>query len=135
MTPAGWYADPHVPGYNRWWDGNQWTDQSQPMAPTAPPANPYVGQATNYGMGGGRPVTYGRNYGRSGMLAGNPNQLSLLSLGFSALYLVVAFTIHFVLIGIMPALYAYRAIKRREKLAIPAMVVAALVILLSLSTL
>ena len=24
--PAGWFLDPENPEFNRWWDGNQWTD-------------------------------------------------------------------------------------------------------------
>ncbi|MEZ5115258.1 MAG: heavy metal-binding domain-containing protein [Candidatus Nanopelagicales bacterium] len=27
--PAGWYPDPHDPTRLRWWDGAQWTDQTQ----------------------------------------------------------------------------------------------------------
>lgn len=29
-TRAGWYADPQVPGFVRWWDGVRWTDATQP---------------------------------------------------------------------------------------------------------
>ena len=35
-TPAGWYPDGQ--GGERWWDGNQWTDQTRPL--TAPPEPP-----------------------------------------------------------------------------------------------
>jgi hypothetical protein len=31
MTPAGWYRDPYGnPGLLRWWDGQQWTQATQP---------------------------------------------------------------------------------------------------------
>jgi len=39
-TPAGWYPHPENPGMLRWWDGMQWTDQTQPQVlapPLAPP--------------------------------------------------------------------------------------------------
>lgn len=38
-TPAGWYADPNVPGQQRYWDGTTWTEHvHQPSpAPTLPP--------------------------------------------------------------------------------------------------
>lgn len=26
LPPANWYEDPQHPGYNRWWDGHQWTE-------------------------------------------------------------------------------------------------------------
>ena len=29
-TPAGWYQDPSVPGVVRFFDGNQWTEHTQP---------------------------------------------------------------------------------------------------------
>lgn len=31
-TPAGWYPDPNSPGTMRYWDGNNWTQQTQPYS-------------------------------------------------------------------------------------------------------
>lgn len=35
--PQGWYADPHQPAQQRWWDGAQWTEHTAPVgqAPVA----------------------------------------------------------------------------------------------------
>ena len=33
MPPAGWYADPEGTPLQRWWDGLQWTQHTQPAAP------------------------------------------------------------------------------------------------------
>jgi len=30
-VPAGWYPDPTQPGSQRYWDGNEWTDQLAPL--------------------------------------------------------------------------------------------------------
>lgn len=30
-VPAGWYPDPTQPGSQRYWDGNEWTDQRAPL--------------------------------------------------------------------------------------------------------
>jgi hypothetical protein len=27
--PAGWYADPHLPGVFRYWDGDAWTEHTR----------------------------------------------------------------------------------------------------------
>jgi Protein of unknown function (DUF2510) len=29
MPPPGWFADPHLPGMQRYWDGTRWTDQTR----------------------------------------------------------------------------------------------------------
>lgn len=31
LPPAGWYPD-QQPGMQRWWDGSQWTEHTQPLA-------------------------------------------------------------------------------------------------------
>lgn len=38
-TPAGWYVDGNNPTIERWWDANQWTDQTRPAAASAPPGH------------------------------------------------------------------------------------------------
>lgn len=42
-TPAGWYPDQSAPGYERYWDGNEWTANTRPSpisdAPPAPNMN------------------------------------------------------------------------------------------------
>lgn len=44
-TPPGWYADPGVPGTERWWDGTAWTAHSRPLGGVAAPApGPYQQQ-------------------------------------------------------------------------------------------
>jgi hypothetical protein len=31
QTPAGWYPDPSMPSTQRYWDGQQWTENLAPM--------------------------------------------------------------------------------------------------------
>lgn len=38
VPPAGWYADPSVPGQQRYWDGARWTEHTAPAV--APPPAP-----------------------------------------------------------------------------------------------
>lgn len=35
--PAGWYPDPSMPNIQRWWDGQQWSQHTQPAGPVTPP--------------------------------------------------------------------------------------------------
>lgn len=44
-TPAGWYADPHDPRQQRWWDGAVWTEHTQRSAALGP-AGPASGATT-----------------------------------------------------------------------------------------
>lgn len=34
--PAGWHADPSVPGQQRYWDGTRWTEQIRGAPPPQP---------------------------------------------------------------------------------------------------
>ena len=45
-TPvAGWYQDPQNASMKRYWDGTQWTEQTQLAATVPPPPPPSSGQA------------------------------------------------------------------------------------------
>ena len=46
-TPAGWYPDPQNPGQQRYWDGNAWSEATQPLGGGAPA--PAYGQQVGYG--------------------------------------------------------------------------------------
>ncbi|MGH3392332.1 MAG: DUF2510 domain-containing protein [Actinomadura sp.] len=51
QTPPGWYRDPYgTPGLQRYWDGNQWTQVTQP--------------ADEWGTGGGDAQQAGSEYGQ-----------------------------------------------------------------------
>ena len=56
------------------------------------------------------------------------NRFSFTAVVTAAIYLAIAVTIHFVLIGILPVMSAVRAYQRREKLAPLAAVAAALAV-------
>jgi hypothetical protein len=47
--PPNWYPDPAGPGSWRWWDGQQWSPHTAPMAPNAPlttmPTGAYMGSS------------------------------------------------------------------------------------------
>jgi hypothetical protein len=150
-VPPGWHPDPSNPGGAlRWWDGIAWTTHTQQAAPSAPqaaaPAAAWPGGgvtiAPNYGTanyGGansgsanyGGASSGGANYGgatyapAAGTFA-QRNRHSLTAIGVVALYVLLAMTTHFVLIGIVPIMLSIRAIKAKETLA-PAAVAAAII--------
>src|SRR6202012_717411 len=52
--PAGWYADPQVPGQLRYWDGATWTAHTAPAAAPPPAQGPsFLNRAHQFGPAGG----------------------------------------------------------------------------------
>lgn len=56
LPPAGWYPDPYGAPFERWWDGQQWTEHTntpaaaaEPVAPAQPEPTPYI-QPEPYGQ-------------------------------------------------------------------------------------
>lgn len=45
-APAGWYPDPSMPGYVRYFDGTWWTTHVTPSAFVVPPGGPGAGPPT-----------------------------------------------------------------------------------------
>jgi hypothetical protein len=158
--PPGWHPDPANPSAAvRWWDGTQWTEHARaypgggqaapgwgsqheavwggPAAGLAPAHPPPVGY---HGYGGGpydRAASNGSSYGGFAPAPSfaRRNQGSLTAIGVAALYVMVAVTVHFVFIGIVPAMAAVRAFRRKESLAPVAAVAAAVAIVVSLTVL
>ncbi|WP_146259111.1 DUF2510 domain-containing protein [Streptomyces tateyamensis] len=48
-TPPGWYPDPHVSGYERFWDGRAWTQRRRPLVPAHPAPGPLSDASPAYG--------------------------------------------------------------------------------------
>ena len=150
MVEAGWYPDPAGSPDERWWDGTRWSPQTRPStvrtgypAPTATQPGPDYSTPSVYGQpvyshGGyqsGGPSPYGFPAGQPQLSFYRRNRYSVMALGFAFLYLVLAFGAHFVVIGIVPVLMAFRAFRARERMAPLAAVAAGLAILIGLLSL
>jgi hypothetical protein len=135
--PAAWHPDPHVPGQMRWWNGVQWTDHVQPVAPQAAgfpvagqPIVQQSAQAVPY-----QPADPRDSHVATGHAAGvqraaetksivEANPASFYAIGIAATYLVIALYTGIVFFGILPAYFGFKAFSAREKLA-PLAIVAA----------
>jgi hypothetical protein len=92
----------------------------------APPAAAWPGGSATITPNHGAP-SYGSGvYAPATLSFAKRNSHSLTAIGVVVLYVLLAVTTHFVLIGIVPVLLSVRAIKAKEVLA-PAAVVAVLV--------
>ncbi len=123
-APPGWHPDPAAPDRSvRWWDGGQWTDHTQPVAPTAPaPVLPGPGVAPAHlppvpPTAPGIPAVPAFRRAPVQRSVVQANSVSLTALALVAAYLVLALLTHFVLIGILPVVLAARAYRNRERLA------------------
>jgi len=147
MVEAGWYPDPAGSPDERWWDGTRWSPQTRPSSTVrtgyATPAAPQPDYQTPQVYG--QPVYTQNPYQNSpsyGFPASQPqlsfyrrNRYSVMALGFAFLYLVLAFGAHFVVIGIVPVLMAFRAFRAGERMAPLAAVAGGLAILIGLLSL
>jgi hypothetical protein len=125
LPPAGWYPDPNGSPHQRWWNGQDWTDDLAQTAATpaavgaSTPATGYAPQSYP-GYPSARPY---QGAPRNGLQS---SRYSLITVGVSALYVLLAATSHVVFIGVLPALMAFRSFQAKEKLA-PVAAVAAVV--------
>lgn len=127
-TPAaGWYPDPAGSGNARWWNGTTWTEHLQ--APPAPVWGAPSGQAPQWS---GQPQPWGAQVQQVPATGWRRNRYSLVVAGFVLAYLLLAVYVHVFVFGILPAVFAARAIREREPLAVPAAVVAGAVVLFAL---
>ena len=149
MPVAGWYPDPAGSGGLRWWNGAGWGDQVQPaVQPVAQPGTAagqpwHVDQQWGAGQqqwDAGQPWTPGAP---AAQWAGQPaqaapagfaqrNRNSLIVAVIAVVYVVLAATVHIVVLGILPVLFGVRAVQAKEPLAWPAVVVAAGVLVFAL---
>jgi uncharacterized RDD family membrane protein YckC len=64
-APGGWYPDPAQHGYERYWDGWQWSRTTRPVeSAAAPQGYPPQGYQAPYGQGPQPGQQYGSGYGQ-----------------------------------------------------------------------
>lgn len=120
----GWYTDPAGGAGQRWWDGGRWTEHIRPAGGYQPQGfQPGYGQQLPYSQVGSMPD--GRSLLRR-------NRYTGITVLIGIAYVLLAFAVHIVLIGILPILFAVRAFRAREKLAPLAAVAAGLSVVLAL---
>ena len=141
-VPAGWHPDPSNPqGALRWWDGGAWTYHTQPIPPAAPspsppgppPAVPRAVLARRGGAERAGDLELSRGPHTPGQVSFTKrNSASLTTVTVVGAYLILATAAHFVFLGILPVLMAFRAVQRKETLAPLAVVAAAAGIVVAL---
>ncbi len=132
-TAPGWYADPSNPAQVRWWDGVAWSPHTQPLAAPAP-ATARLPNPQFAPVGSTAPVAPPPQYAFAtpAAPAARGNRFSFITMGVVALYVVLAFTAHIVVFGILPVLMSVRAVRAKEPLGWVAVGCAAVAVLVAL---
>lgn len=140
--PPDWHADPSLPaGMQRWWDGSRWTEHirhAPPAVSASPSTSPSVAYEDRCPVAELSPIS-----GAPGQLMREApaaslrerNSASFVAISVAIAYLVLARATGVVLIGVLPAMIAVRALQRRERLAPLAIAAATAAIVFSLSVL
>lgn len=132
---AGWYPDPAGSGGQRWWDGSTWGEQVQPAGQPAQPAvsgQPWGGQPGQPGPAGAQQWSGAPGAQQWGGAPEQPpatfakaNKLSLIALALVVVCVVIAMTTHYIVFAFIPLFVAISAVQAKERLAWPALGVAA----------
>jgi hypothetical protein len=147
--PPGWHPDPNLPaGTLRWWDGSRWTEHLHHPSPEPRSAEAVAGPASAASHFAAYDAPAGATGFNQFASASQPTVGAAVALTFTqrnpttltaifvvALYLALAATTGIVLIGIFPAMLAFRAFQRREPLAALAVAAAAVAIVFSMTVL
>jgi hypothetical protein len=130
-SAAGWYPDPAGSGGMRWWNGTSWGDQVEPAPQPvvqATPGQPWDGGQQQWGAGApAQQWTPQQATAPAGFAKRNTN--SLIVAAIAVIYVVLAATVHVVVLGFLPVLFAARAVQGKEPLAWPAVGIAAAVLI------
>lgn len=120
---AGWYPDPANPDAARWWDGTAWTQHVRAGSPPPPAA---VTTTTQRTVPGWEPpaVHHRRLPGPDNWLTNNV--VSLMAMLASLAYVAVLLHGAVIIFGLFPLGLAVFGYKLHERLAVAALVVAAL---------
>jgi hypothetical protein len=121
----------------RWWDGARWTEQTrQKPAPTAPPppaATQFAGLEPPASSAGAAPLA------AQPLLQAQPslmeaNTRSVTAIVVTVLYVLLDAATGIAPLGVVPVLFAIRALSRGEKLAPLALVAAAVAVVVGLTS-
>jgi Protein of unknown function (DUF2510) len=136
--PPGWYPDPGGTHDLRWWDGHTWTANTSPAVPPTPVATSPIASAMPPGMpasdipaqqmpglgAGVPPQPYGYQpmqapggYDAAPKSIWQSSRHATFAMAVTAVYLVIALTTPFGLIGIVPIVASIRSAQAGEKLA------------------
>ena len=130
---AGWYPDPAGSGGQRWWNGSTWGEQVQPAAQPAVTGQPWgSGQVGQSGPGGAQPWAGAPGAQQWASAPEAPpanfakaNKLSLIAIALVVVCIVIAMATNYIVFAFIPLFVGISAVQAKERLAWPALGVAA----------